>query len=81
MDKKDNLKTMSLNEVIAHLKSLRNEYGNVHIVLFDNDNRCYYTLADTNFEAQKMKDGSTRISIGVNDYNDQIESFPEQRPI
>ena len=77
----DDMKTLTLSETIAKLEEMKARHGDVPLVLYDVDTSYYFTLTASNFEFQKMEDGSIRASVGVNEYTDQREEEPINRPV
>lgn len=73
--------TMTISELERVLANHRTRYGDVPVALWELDRACYYTLAPDNIEAQRMKDGSLRLSIGVNGFTDPTEPQPASRPV
>jgi hypothetical protein len=74
-------KAMKLSEVEKYIEDLHKKFGDVPLVLYDLDTSMYFTLTPKNFEAQQMKDGSIRISVGPNSYGDPKEPEPKKRPV
>lgn len=72
---------MTLGELIAHLSALQAKHGDVPAVLWDLDTGGYFKLAPANIEAQRMPDGSVRVSVGVNGYSDPGADEPAERPL
>jgi hypothetical protein len=72
---------MKIRDMISLLLTYEGHLGNADIVLYDLDTDSYFTLARENVEAQLMKDGSIRLSVGPNGYMDSREDHPKERPI
>ena len=75
------MKTLTLSQVAAHIAALLREHGDVPTVLWDMDTGGYYSMTAKNFDAQRMEDGSVRISVGANDYSDPRDPDPAGRPL
>jgi hypothetical protein len=77
------MSTMKLSQVIARLESLRDEHGDVPMVLYDLDTSLYFPLEHECFEAQRMDDGSVRVSVGAPDsgYGGETLPGPAKRPL
>ena len=74
--------TMTITDAIDNLEHLRDKYGDVQVVLWDMDTGSYFPLWGRCFEAQKMDDGSIRISIGIEgNYADDWLPGPKERPL
>ncbi|HXD05643.1 MAG TPA: hypothetical protein VN680_06325 [Burkholderiaceae bacterium] len=72
---------MTLSELAAHVETLQRKYGDAPVVLWDLDTGWYFQLGAVNFEAQRMKDGSVRVSVGPNSYGDYHADHPAERPL
>jgi hypothetical protein len=72
---------MNISQFIETLQNFQDYYGDIPVVLCDLDTGGYFTMTPDNIEAQSMNDGSTRLSIGVNDYTDPREPEPALRHI
>ncbi len=70
---------MKLSEAEELLAAYRARYGDVELVLWDLDTGSYFKTDPANFEAQIMKDGTQRVSVGVNDYGDAHAERPVTR--
>ena len=73
--------TMNISQVISELERLKVLYGDVPVVLWDLDTTGYRSFFHDSIEPQKMKDGSVRLSVGINDYDDEYQPEPAKRPI
>lgn len=73
--------TMTIGGLVATLKKLKKKHGDVPVVLWDMDTSSYFSLAEANIEAQRMSDGSVRLSMGPNDWGDPSEDVPTKRPL
>lgn len=75
------MKTLTIDQLIAELTQLRSEYGGLPVVLWDLDTGWYYQLSKECIERQQMPDGSIRISIGLNSFDQPSEPEPLKRPL
>lgn len=73
--------TMTIGELVATIKTLKKKHGDVPVVLWDLDTGSYFSLAEANIEAQRMGDGSVRLSIGLNGWDNPSENEPTKRPL
>lgn len=71
---------MPISGLIEELAHIRAGEGDIPVVLWDLDTASYSTLSAGNIELQEMEDGSRRISIGRNEWDDQTQPWPERRP-
>lgn len=62
-------------------RTMQDKYGDVPVVLWDLDSSRYFSLAPENIEAQRMQDGSIRVSVGPNSYSDEKVDEPSERPL
>ena len=72
---------MKIGELIQVLKHYKEKFGNVPVVLWDLDSHFYFSLLRENLEAQRMKDGNVRVSLGPNYYGESHEEEPAERPL
>lgn len=73
--------TMKISELKSSLDKMQEKHGDVQVVLFDWDTHAYFSLTESNIEAQMMADNTKRVSIGVNYFEDNPEDHPAKRPI
>lgn len=73
--------TMTISKLVTTLEALKKFYGDVPVVLWDLDSHSYFSLAEANIEAQRMGDGSVRLSVGPNEWDDPSEDEPAKRPL
>ena len=74
--------TMKISELTEALKRYEAKYGDVPVVLWDLDSSSYFSLTPENIEAQRMDDGSVRLSMGLNLWEDEgHEDEPKNRPL
>lgn len=73
--------TLTISQLIEKLQRRMDKHGDVPVALWDLDTTMYYSLSDDNIETQQMGDGSLRLSIGVNNYEDPGEEEPKKRPL
>lgn len=73
--------TMKISELLVTLKGMKKRHGDVPVVLWDMDSSSYFSLAVANIEAQRMGDGSVRLSIGPNYWGESHEDEPAKRPV
>lgn len=73
--------TMKISELVAALDSRMDKYGDIPVVLWDLDSSSYFSLEEKNIEAQRMGNGSIRLSIGPNFYGESHEDEPAKRPL
>lgn len=72
---------MKLSQLSTEIDKLIAAHGDVPAVLWDLDSGGYFRLSAENFEAQRMADGTVRVSVGLNSFESAKEDSPETRPL
>ena len=70
---------MLIDEVVELLLKAKGVLGNIPVALWDHETYWYYSLDMSHFELQTIEDGSKRISVGINDFNEDREPDPVSR--
>jgi hypothetical protein len=73
--------TMTLSQLAAHVEALQRKYGDVPVVLWDLDTGWYFAMTTSSWEAQRMDDGTVRVSVGPNSWGDPTAPAPTERPL
>lgn len=73
--------TLTISQLIEKLQRRMDKHGDVPVALWDLDTTSYFSLSDDNIETQQMEDGSLRLSIGINNWDDPLERQPKKRPL
>ena len=73
------MSTMLTDDVVGVLLKAKGVLGNIPVALWDNETNNYYSLHLEHFELQTMEDGSKRITVGINGFDDDGEPVPVSR--